>query len=493
MLGGHDKLLPLGRANAIAIRRARTHVLRLATHWDLVVATVLIAAIVLLRALAVWPARHARDKWIGDSMEYLRISRLPVGADFFTEHKPWGYPAFLKLVSAGGMLDLLTLVQFAVSGAAWITLAIVVARRFSSRQVGAAAAVAVVALSATWPVAQWDTLPMSESLTMALFALLIASLLTFVSRPGWRAAGGAIATAFCFSQIRDANAAIVAMLLLPAAFAAYRRNPRAAVVVAAAALIVVGVTAGTASVRRWQILTADQIGKRAMLDPEMRSYFVQAGMPVRSHLSALIFEDTRSPLPARTFVEDPRLAFFMPWFLAHGRSVYNRYLISHPRFALVEPSRHIPTIIDTAGLTTYRGAGYRPTLPPQLDAALYPRDGLTITIWSLLALAAAVTAAAARALTRAAVIPVSLAASAFPAAIIIWDGEPSEIPRHVLVASLGARLGLILLLAVACDHYLSRTRRNTCRGVPRSSGKSVAAGLTWSRASKRAQTMRTSS
>jgi hypothetical protein len=34
--------------------------------------------------------------------------------------------------------------------------------------------------------------------------------------------------------------------------------------------------------------------------------------------------------------------------------------------------------------------------------------------------------------------------SALPLAILVWDGEPSEVPRHALLVGIGSRLALWL-------------------------------------------------
>jgi hypothetical protein len=197
-----------------------------------------------------------------------------------------------------------------------------------------------------------------------------------------------------------------------------------------------------------------------MLSTQMHTYFKDAGMPSRPDLSAVIFEDTRSPLPATTFERDPRLAKFMPWFMEHGRTTYNSYLLSHPGYALIEPARHMTTIIDAAGLTTYHDRRYRPALPTGLNKLVYPGNGEAVALWAGLALVLGLLAVPARLLDRRALIALSLLASVIPIEIIVWDGEPSEIPRHALMASVSARLGLLLLLAVSLDAATTRVRRS---------------------------------
>ena len=166
-------------------------------------------------------------------------------------------------------------------------------------------------------------------------------------------------------------------------------------------------------------------------------------MPFRPDLSAVIFGDTRSPLPASTFENDPRLARFMPWFLAHSRATHRSYLLTHPRTSLVEPLEKYPQILSASGLETYRAPGFR-TPPEFVEAIIYPGSGSQIATWAVLLCAIALLGMVARLARSSWIIPVTLMIASLPLAILLWDGEPSEIPRHGLLVGISARFGLIV-------------------------------------------------
>ena len=412
------------------------------------------AAWLAARLWAFWPARDpVGAERYADTAEYLRVAHGAIfSMRFFTEHKPFGYPLFLDAMPS---LPAVPFVQFALSTAAWAFLAAVVARRTAHPWGRACAGGAILSLALAAPVAQWDSLLLTESLSLSLFVVLAASLMLVHEKASAARVASACLAGLALASLRDTNAFCFALLALPVAALVVRRSVRAAVALVVAAALAVALVAASSSVRRWQILTADQIGKRALLDPQMRDYFVARGMPVRPDLSSVIFEDTRRPLPAQTLMHDERLARFVPWFERSGRRTYETYLVTHPRASIARPVQEMPTILDSVGVGTYRSSRFSP-LP--LVGAAYVDGGATALLWlgvlSLVALPLVAAGVSAASL----VLPLVLGAWSVPMSVLVWDGEPSEIPRHALLVAVGVRVGVVLL-AVAVGQALVELSR----------------------------------
>lgn len=416
-----------------ALRRSSPAVAALAAVW---------AADVALRAWQFWPARRGLGATrYGDAAEYERIARLPVWSlQFFTEHKPFGYPLFLLLL--GRDQSAVVWAQLAISIGCWSFLAWVVARRMP-RPAAPFAAGSILLLSSAWPVAQWDTLVLTESLTLSLLAALVALGILCLEQPDGRRLAAFAAAALALTSLRDASGAAAALLCLVLAATLVARRPRLAALAALTAVGCVALVVATSSVRRWEILVADQVGKGAAANPAELAYFRAHGMPAVPQLARIVFADTRSPLPAHTFLTDPRLRTLIPWFMAHGRSTYEDYLLTHPAASLATPLERLTTLLGDTGLATYRAPGFR-ALTGGAGALAYPGEGGHALDLLLVALGLAAVALLRGAAGRELVLPLATAALAVPLTVLIWDGEPSEVARHMLLAGVAARTGALV-------------------------------------------------
>jgi hypothetical protein len=367
-----------------------------------------------------------------------------LSTQFFTEHKPFGYPLVLKIF--GQNLGAVVWMQLAVSVASWLFLAAVAARCAKGRIASYGVVATVLAFSCTWPIAQWDALLLTESQSISLFAILIGLAYLSITKPTAPIIVSLVGTALVFSSLRDANGAIAAVVVLLVAVASLkpRRLRTTAYLVAGVACCVLLVTV-TAAPGRWEILIADQIDKRVMLDPTALAYFRAHGMPTRPDLSAVLYENTRTPTvpfnPAVSLRRDPRLRGFLPWFLKHGNATYRSYLIDNPAASLGVPTRRFPLILSDAALAHYRAPGFR-TPPNVLEHFFYPSNGKHLILIELCLGALAALGFSRRIFTRQWVLPLGLMLSALPLAILVWDGEPSEVPRHALLVGISSRLAL---------------------------------------------------
>lgn len=432
----------------------------------------------LARLWMFWPARHgfSAEARFGDMGEYLRISRLPLTSwQFYTEGKPFGYPLVLKLF--GRHQELILGAQLGASLVAWAILAFVLARRVRPRW-RFVAFVAVLGFSLSWQVAQWDTLLGTESFSLSLFALLVALLLLCFDEPTWARVAAMVPVALAFTALRDTNAVISAFALGGVGlfwFVRERSLRTVALIVCAVACVVL--VASTTGEKRWQILVADQIGKRVESDPQQLAYFEAHGMPNQPKLSHLIFVDTRHTLPNQTFLDDPRLATFMAWFVPNARHTYYGYLLSHLGTAIVQPTKLLPRMLGDGGLTTYRNASFRP-LPEPIDSFVYPSSGDSVLRWDACLLGLYAIGGLLGLVRRRWLAPLVLVGLTLPLAIVVWDGEASEVARHSLLTGVAARLALLTGAFLVVPELLAAAKRavtaSRSRSPARVSGQSAA-------------------
>jgi hypothetical protein len=118
-------------------------------------------------------------------------------------------------------------------------------------------------------------------------------------------------------------------------------------------------------------------------------------------------------------------------------------LIDNPAASIGVPTRRFPLILSDAALVSYRPPGFR-TLPSSVEHLFYPSSGTHLIMLELCLAALAALGLSRKIFTRDWTLPLGLMLSALPLAILVWDGEPSEVPRHALLVGIGSRLALWL-------------------------------------------------
>jgi hypothetical protein len=363
--------------------------------------------------------------------------------------------------------------QLIVSTASWLFLSYVASRCVKGRIASYGVVATVLAFSCTWPIAQWDGALLTESPSISMFAILIGLAYLSVTKPTAPIIASLLGAALVFSSLRDANGAIAAVVVLLVAVASIRprrlRTTGYLVAGAAACLLLVTVTTAPG---RWEVLVADQIDKRVMVDPTALAYFRAHGMPTRPDLSSVLYENTRTPTvsfnPAVSLRRDPRLHKFLPWFLEHGNATYRSYLIDNPAASLGVPTRRFSLIISDAALRHYGAREFR-TPPNVLEHFFYPSNGKHLILIELCLGALAALGLSRRVFRREWIIPLGLMLSALPLAILVWDGEPSEVPRHALLVGIGSRLALwfgVWLIAVPVLEAIRKPRTSASTTSP---------------------------
>jgi hypothetical protein len=330
--------LPAGPARVTSSLRA------LKLHADArhhSVAVVLAAAYVLAR---VWQAAGSAPFYTRDSVDYERIARLPLSGAFASEVKPWGRPLFYKLLP-GDVAVTAPIAQLLLSIVAWLALAFAFARCFESRAVRGLAFVSILAFSSSAFVAQWDVVILSESLSLSLYALVLAAALELVRRPRRSALAALLLLALLWSATRDTNTyafAPIALALLPSL---RRRRWLALALACGTVLILAGSASSASNPRRWELVMIDLVDERVLASPDASRYFEAHGMPVPPDLRRRLFV-ARTPLSR--FDRDPALRPFRRWMLRSGRRTYASYLLSHSDEAVREP-------LSRSGLLLSRG------------------------------------------------------------------------------------------------------------------------------------------
>ena len=416
--------------------------------------TTSVAVVGLYAAVRVWELGASSPRLLPDTIEYQRIADLPLSLAFFSELKPWAVPLLYKLLPGTAAVSV-PVAQLLISIAAWLVLAFAFGRCFTEGRLRLLATALVLAFSCSPLVAQWDGVLLSESLSLSLLALVLACAIELARAPRLAAVAALLVTGVLWAATRDAN--VYAFLLLAPAlvYPLWRRRRTLAVTLAVGTAAILTLSAWSASSpRRWELLLIDNVDQRVLADPSARDYFRGRGMPFQSDLRRRLYASRR---PLSRFDRDPELRSFRGWLRRSGRSTYADYLVSHPRTTLEQPLGRVGLLLSPVGLDFYRPPRFRSLLPRPLDRLLFPRSGRTTLL--LLALATVGALGLGCASRTKALVPLAGAASVIPLAVLIWDSEPREVPRHELVPTVLTRLSLLALCLLIAQELAARTGR----------------------------------
>ena len=407
-----------------------------------------------------------------DTIIYERVQSLAVWtSDFWAGHalKPAGAPLLWKLLP-GSTAHSAPTGQFVLSVIAWLVLASVVARLLTTRALRLIGFALVLALSTTPMIGQWDGALLSESLSVSLAALMVASLLVFVQRPtAWRLAA-VLAITLYSALTRDQNAVLALLVLIPIGIGlAFARPRRWALAVAVGGVLVFAASYATINSRGSEITLGETIATNILPDPQATRYFVDRGMPLSPDLANLILYNR---FPPSHYYKVPQLAAFRRWESDRGATTYARYLLTHPDVSLGEPLRNLDLILAPSralplGLDYFRPVGFRDALPSGVEDILYPSQGWLLLAWLVIVAIVALYVAVAGLAHRVWIVPAVLVASTIPNGLFVWDVDSLGHDRHELIVDVLARLGMWILALFVADACLARYRLSRQQRAPR--------------------------
>ena len=161
-----------------------------------------------------------------DSIIYMDTSKLSLLNPYFYPFKPFLYSLIVKIMARNVGAILLT--QNLISIIAWFVLANCIRKQIVNTYLGLAALISILVYSCAAYIVIWDVKIMTESFSISLLAIFLASYLTvfnlrFKSRLAWIL----IAVALMLAAIRDSNAYFVLLVAVTTLLAAYylRKSP----------------------------------------------------------------------------------------------------------------------------------------------------------------------------------------------------------------------------------------------------------------------------
>ncbi|MDX1992658.1 MAG: hypothetical protein SF029_09720 [bacterium] len=404
-----------------------------------------------------------------------------IGEAWANAIRPLTLPLIYKLFNND--IDQIARVQWAIAVVGWGALAWALVAVLENRLAKLAGFAVVLLLSLTRDVAFWNSMLLSESLSNALFCLLLALSLIIGHRmrqperfslPAQLAAGFLlIVVAFFWSQTRDTNSyfllGVAGLIVLGPIILFIQRSRIASPLFrldwlgfALPALVIVGFVAiflqqdGHANTGfRWQYSFVNVLAHRVLPFPDRAQFFFDRGMPNTPEVLAYAGQTNF----AWTF--DLSFPAFGEWIDTDAKSVYARYLLSRPVQSITEPLDWWNRLLlfEHNLLAAYMDTPYEAAWQKPITALVYTET------WGLLLLSLVGFGAVAFSLLYFGLdwrllLPLTLLLLVYPLAFLNWHGDSHAVERHALHVALQWRLALWLFILVAFDQMLSANRAN---------------------------------
>jgi hypothetical protein len=408
-----------------------------------------------------------------DTESYLEVASHSVfSLDFWAGARSWTVPLLWKVLPdadserAAG--------QFILSCASWPVLAWAVARCLRDTVFRYVAFSLVLLFSLTLAIVRWDLVILSESVSISLTVLVLAAWLELVRAPRRGLVVALLGLTLLWVFARDSNG-IIALVTVPLLALWAIRPPaelgRAWVGVLAAgtfAIFFAGLLATTtdeAQLRRNERPILHVIGRRVLADQEQTRWWRDHGMPAPP---PRVIRERRSlaGIAEGGLPSDPQTEEFLDWAREHGRNTLARYLLAHPIQTVKQTIGKRQRLL--AGVTLgYRPPDARNILPEPIDELVYPRDAQDVYFWMIVIGLGAGVVGLTLGARRTWWVPVIAFAVQAPHAIVVYQGDTLEIPRHAMLVAVTTRLSLLLLAILACDRVLEARRDTRDAGSPK--------------------------
>lgn len=409
-----------------------------------IIYAVVFLAYIVIRTATTIPAINA-PRELADTDIYVRISTQPIlGDNFLYVDRPFVFPFLLQLTNQ--TFERVAMFQLALTIAAWGALAWSISAFFKNAFLRFFSFSVILALSLVRHLAGWDFTLMTESLSLSVFALFIASGIWLLR--GWKIYKVVVCLgiAFLFAFTRDTNAYLLLMfggLILIAIFLRQLQIKFLVFVLGFFAIFFLSNLNADLS-QRWVFPLMNVIGKRILPRAEVLPAFEACGMPITPELldAAGLYANENN----RKLADDPALEGFRIWVAEKGKYCYVKWLASNPISTAQAALREFDAMIYFEWVESYFSRKYQDALPSRLERILYP-------VYFLPYLLAGLTFIALYAIFKQAwrenplwAIAVMLCLTIFPHLYIVWHGDDMAPERHAL--SVGMQLSLTMWLFV---------------------------------------------
>jgi hypothetical protein len=394
-------------------------------------------------------------KTTADTTSYVRISKEPIfDIEFLAAARPFVFPLLLKLL--GNNPEKVVWAQGLFSTLSWSVLAVAVAYSLHFSFLKLAGFALVLLLSLYRHIIGWDSVLLTESLSLSLMALFITGWLWLLHGWRWQRAVFVLILGVLWMFCRDTNAWVVLMV---AAFlfllVTLRLIHKKYILLSAVFIVMFFLSDRSADLGgRWIFPFQNVLGQRILPDAKAVTFFASCGMPVSSDLAQLAGEFA-SGLD-RAFYNDPALESYRTWLHQAGKTCYIKWLLSEPLESFKHPVAEFNTLMRLENIQSFLfSRRFSSILPARLEAMLYPPQQPWVAFLAACGIILAAVFTRAWTYNKTWWVAILLIILVFPHYFIVWHGDVMGIYRHVVSVSIQFYLGLWILALLIADWGLS--------------------------------------
>jgi hypothetical protein len=361
--------------------------------------------------------------------------------------------------------------QAILAAGSWWVLASVASSMVHDRRVRLGLRLVVLALGVAAPIAEWNSAILGESVAISLTALLVAAWLAHAQRPRIATAISVVVATILWTFTRQDHIFIGALIAVVVFASLPRTRARTLTVSLAIALVVITALGFVTASRNKSLATVNLtaiVAERVLPNRGYLNWFVfQGRMPDTSAIRGAV-----GKYPPEFYLgSDPH---FGPWVRTHGLHTYIRFLLTHPKYTLVDPLPYVtgeePSLLvpppasnplspDTTPSFLSPNANWarhRDVLPREIQDLLFSagQSGDVLLLGGI-AIGLAVVAWRRRVLDRRLLVPAVVLGTVLPQIYVVWLTSASELDRHAIIIAVSVRIALWLIAAYALDALLA--------------------------------------
>ena len=388
---------------------------------------------------------------LGDTTSYLEGAGMQLSDPaFFSERRPWGILLIYKLLRRS--LSAIGFAQLAFSTVSWLFLAWVLVGSLKTSVGKLLGFVFVLGISLSPTVHVWNHAGLSESLSISMIVIILAFFIAILQKWKWHFFLALIFFFALWVSIHEVNLylGLLASITL-FIFGLVRKHFRTFLVLSfsiAAMLVLNSHLSSLYALPRWALPVAEVITKRILPVPEYLDYFSSQDMPVRPELMALSGRWAHSDNYA--ILNDLRLRKFSNWLFRDGKTVYAKFLASHPIYTLTMPLINIDQMlaVDFSNLIP----NYRPVLPRIVNEFFFPIRWFWVYLLLSVLLIGFILWQSRREKSRVYWLMVLFFVFSVPYLYLAWHGDALDLKRHAAIANIQFHLGVWLLAVYYLDN-----------------------------------------
>ena len=306
---------------------------------------------------------------VSDAAGYLGMSKKSFfSLNYWFSMRPIGYPTFIKIMHSNP--NLVAGMQSLFYMGSWVFFSIYIYNKSKNKIFGLISAIGILYITIQPDMSLWTHHLLTESLTFTLLAWILIFLHEFILSSKKVYLYLLLFVLLYYSTIRDVNAFytitfIVTFIVLYLYKYFHKRTLFVATILVLSALLFSTYSANNSGTtyltKRWTFSFFNLTGFRFLPNEEVLTYMKKNGMVEND---ALLRKKniwaSRKDDKGLGWYNDPELEQFRRWAMSSGKSVYTKFLITHPSYTFGSIYSNYKTIFHIdSNLKPYYLKGYK--------------------------------------------------------------------------------------------------------------------------------------